>query len=245
MFRKIKSRHLVSIVIPVYKETISEFERIALQRCNKILSAYPAQFVAPESLDMQAYTKELPDASIIRFPEKYFKDTYTYSKLLTIPRFYKAFTGSEYILIYQLDAYVFKDNLEYWCKSGYDYIGAPWVNEDWIHQLKKDIRINFSSKWIRKVGNGGLSLRKVKSSLKASRYLYFLALIWWKNEDVFWSNVVPRLFPYKIPSVQTALKFSFDLDPERCYELNDRQLPFGCHAWDKNYSFWKTFIPAG
>ena len=31
------------------------------------------------------------------------------------------------MLIYQLDAYVFKDELLNWANKGYDYIGAPWL----------------------------------------------------------------------------------------------------------------------
>ncbi len=38
--------------------------------------------------------------------------------------FYKQFLNYEYILIYQLDAFVFKDELNY-CSQGIDYVGAP------------------------------------------------------------------------------------------------------------------------
>jgi len=41
------------------------------------------------------------------------------------PAFYDAFKAFDYILIYQLDAFVFRDELEYFCSLGYDYIGAP------------------------------------------------------------------------------------------------------------------------
>lgn len=39
--------------------------------------------------------------------------------------FYDRFAAYEYVLIYQLDAFVFADRLAEFCQMGYDYIGAP------------------------------------------------------------------------------------------------------------------------
>ena len=70
--------------------------------------------------------------------------------------FYRRFSKFEYILIYQLDAFVFKDQLNYWCKKGYDYIGAPWF--EGFHLTKTGVNIIG-------VGNGGFSLRRVKTHI--------------------------------------------------------------------------------
>ena len=35
------------------------------------------------------------------------------------------FLEYQYMLIYQLDAFVFEDKLDYFCELGYDYIGIP------------------------------------------------------------------------------------------------------------------------
>ncbi|MCK5681152.1 hypothetical protein KAI46_10130 [bacterium] len=51
-----------------------------------------------------------------------------YNKLLVFPGFWDAFPSFEYMLIAQLDAFVFRDNLDEWCRKGYAYIGAPWLN---------------------------------------------------------------------------------------------------------------------
>jgi hypothetical protein len=65
-------------------------------------------------------------------------------------------------------------------------------------------------------------------------------------EDVFWSLIVPVVYPqFKVADGQTALKFAFDTHPEICYEQNNRQLPVGCHGFNKyNPEFWNKFIPA-
>jgi hypothetical protein len=53
-----------------------------------------------------------------------------------------------------LDCLVFSSNLEEWCRKGWDYVGAPWLkNAD-------EPTEGFSA-----VGNGGLSLRNVRSAL--------------------------------------------------------------------------------
>ena len=64
------------------------------------------------------------------------------------------------------------------------------------------------------------------------------------HEDVFWSLYVPSLNPFfKLPNIYTALKFSFEKFPSKCFKENNQQLPFGCHAWGKyEFEFWKPFI---
>jgi len=65
------------------------------------------------------------------------------------------------------------------------------------------------------------------------------------NEDIFWS-LFSKLFVknFKVAKFDTAIKFSFDKDPEVLFGLNDNQLPLGCHNWwnDKNINFWKKYF---
>lgn len=64
------------------------------------------------------------------------------------------------------------------------------------------------------------------------------------NEDCVWSFRARRYHPgFKIASVAEALDFAFEVNPRRCYELNGRRLPFGCHAWNKyDREFWEPFL---
>ena len=63
------------------------------------------------------------------------------------------------------------------------------------------------------------------------------------NEDVVWTEVVPKLFPdFKIADPAAALAFSFEYNLPRSLQLNDGKLPLGCHAWDKHREFWKDYI---
>jgi hypothetical protein len=64
------------------------------------------------------------------------------------------------------------------------------------------------------------------------------------NEDCFWSFKAADYYPgFKIASVKEGLRFSFEMAPRRCFELNGGHLPFGCHAWSKyDRKFWEPFL---
>jgi len=232
---------LVSIVIPIYKEDLNAFEQISWCRCKTIFSDFDIIFVYPEGMSLQNY--EGAD-NCIAFPSEYFKSTRTYNVMMCSPFFYKEFLAYEYLLIYQLDAYVFENNLIEWCAKDYSYIGAPWVDATWIKEMKK--RFSFFDTLIYPVGNGGLSLRKVKQHYRWAHLFLVIKFVWrekW-NEDLFWTSFIHRIAPsYRVPDVKTALQFAFEEHPEKCYELNKRKLPFGCHAWEKfDTDFWLRFI---
>jgi hypothetical protein len=54
------------------------------------------------------------------------------------------------------------------------------------------------------------------------------------QEDVFWSVLVPDIYPkFKVPSLEIASKFSFDLYPSKVYNYC-KCLPLFIHAWEKN-----------
>lgn len=229
----------VAVVVPIYKEMAEVNERYSFWQCTEVLANYPIILVVPASLNT-SYYEALTEKSmhIVRFDDAYFKSVTAYSRLLTSKHFYNTFRTYDYILLYQLDAWVFKDNLAYWVKQGYDYIGAPWLEPPSISAHKKPI-VNLS-KWLKnKVGNGGLSLRKVESHIKWSWWVSFLFRLLPKNEDMLWTLFVP----FKKPSVKKALLFAFERNPSRSFVLTEQQLPFGCHAWEKyEIDFWKKYI---
>ena len=151
---------LNAVIIPIYQATVSDGEQQSLAQCCKIFVTKPILFVAPENLDVSIY-QQIAGAKKIEFvffPEKYFRSIESYSLLLMSPLFYQRFAQFKYILIYQLDAYAFRDELDAWCDRGYDYIGAPWLkkqNDDSITEAG--------------VGNGGFSLRRVQAFLDLGR----------------------------------------------------------------------------
>ena len=139
-----------------------------------------------------------------------------------------------------MDAFVFKDELKYWCNLGYDYIGAPWF--DRYHESTMDSPIIG-------VGNGGFSLRRVTKFYLGSKIAHLLRPDLKKlnvQEDMYWVNHIAPYFPgFKVAPIDIALKFAFENHPKRCLELNQNKLPFGVHAWHKyDLDFWRPFIEA-
>ncbi len=150
----VSHKKTVAIVVPMYKEKLSENEKISIKHLLHFLGNYDKYFITPKKLRTNH-----PEFKIIKFNNKYFKNTKTYSKLLLTKNFYKKFNDYKYILIYQLDALVFSDQLLYWCNKNYDYIGAPWINSE----MKK---LNHNYNKPDHCGNGGFSLRNIKNSIK-------------------------------------------------------------------------------
>lgn len=254
------TKQKVQIVIPVYKEHLNKWESMALKNCLHILSAYPVTLATPEGLDVDMILDESPQLKNTRFPASYFKNIAGYNALMLSSLFYSRFSAFEYILIFQLDAFVFRDELTYWCSKNYDYIGAPWViKPKYYRPLYRLFRAgkfalykSIGKPYIKgKVGNGGFCLRKVDSFYRATvakenkiiQYLkkYNQTKKTRFNEDVFWAT---ENNDFCYPSYQEALRFAFDMDPAICLSQTNEQLPFGCHGWSKkeNISFWKDII---
>jgi hypothetical protein len=252
----------VVIIIPFYRNSLSAYEIIALQQCQRILSAYPTIAVKPATLTLPDAAYTVSFASEEQFNEDYFKSIAGYNRLLLSTEFYERFIAYDYMLIYQLDAFVFKDDLTYWCSQEIDYVGAPWIRykddsllKKWELSLKSYLytRLNIKRKgvpssrqFMNKVGNGGLSLRRVKKfrditiSMQALISYYLSHSQHQYNEDMFWSIEVNRKQEQiNIPSWQVGLKFAVEFAPERALTLNNQQLPFGCHAWDRHVHFWR------
>ena len=120
----IQEKPSVAVVVPVYKAQLSREEQISLQQLQRVLGDYPKIFFAPEGLDFD-YGELMQGFRIERFPAVYFSGFLGYSLLMLSVGFYQRFLAYDYILVYQLDAFVFHDALPQFCAMGYDYIGAP------------------------------------------------------------------------------------------------------------------------
>ncbi|MET3977581.1 hypothetical protein ABIB62_000147 [Mucilaginibacter sp. UYP25] len=256
------TKEKVAILIPFYKDSITEYEILALKQSQKILGDFPIIAIKPNWLQLTDEVKEyLTD--IISFDDQFFANVPGYNALMTDSAFYKTFLNYEYILIYQLDAFVFKNTLNYWCSRGYDYVGAPWMNyhdyPDVIKTAKSNLKKWFYTRFNilkdglpsplqfeNRVGNGGFSLRRVdkfyKACLKMKEEIayYNTRHEYQFGEDVFWSVEVNRKGEFlKIPSYKIAVGFSLEQSPERGMRILKGELPFGCHAWDRDLPFWR------
>lgn len=222
-------KHEVIVVIPYYHSDLSEKEIISLKQVQKVLKKYDLCFIAP--LRLKPFFKG-GKYQVEYFENGFFESVSTYNLLMLTSEFYERFIRYRYMLIYQLDAFVFYDRLSYFCNLSYDYIGSPWIYPE-IGMIGDVFRKAY-------VGNGGLSLRNVYSCIKLLNDKKKELGDFTVNEDFFFSGVRGS---FKAAPLSIACEFSFETHVRKCFELNDRKLPFGCHAWERyDYSFWKPYI---
>ena len=230
----------IVIVVPIYKKQLSDLEKISLTQLQRVLGDYPRVFQAPESLEFD-YGCLGEGFSVERFPDEYFTGVYSYSHLMLEADFYRRFDKYKYMLIYQLDAFVFSDKLLEFCEMGYDYIGAP------VYPLTPHWHAIGTC-----VGNGGFSLRKIDSAIQMLEYSHSWlqtdpfkdVLVDW--EDLFWAYCgMKKNLSFQIPPKSIALKFSVQDNVSHAYKKMPAEMPFGCHGWYKdNFDFWKQRIQA-
>ena len=253
--------NLCCIVIPVYK-SLGFMDILVVRQAVEMTKGFNKVFVAPKNFLFDSSFDEFRHFEVEYFSKEFFHNIEGYNRLMLSSEFYERFILYENILIHQTDAHLFKEELEYWCMQGYDYIGAPWYFPDYKdNRLVLFVKTRFMKffyadehindlRHINKVGNGGLSLRKVSSALavlqavppaliekyrKASHYVY--------NEDTFWAleaKVVKKDF--RIPKMKDAMRFSLEKNADLAYQ-QIAELPFGCHAFDVHSTeFWEKHI---
>lgn len=255
-----------AILIPLYKKKLSKLEEIAITQCFSVLKDHPIIAIKPKSLSLGNYS--FPFKDIVDFDDQYFASIEGYNKLMLSAGFYEKFLQYKYILIHQTDAFVFKNELTYWCEKRYDYIGAPWLRDADYPDLLKKVKNKFLSyiytkqnkklpnstiphplQFENKVGNGGFSLRNTQRFYDICKLELSLINAYNNinqhrfNEDSFWGIEVNREKKrLRIPDYKEALEFSIENGYHFAFKLNDGKLPFGCHAWDKNLDFWQPII---
>ena len=264
-----KSSGRVAVLIPLYKQSLSIAEEYSLANTLRVLGSHDLYIIGPERLKehfLSTYKKAESDFRIALYPDKFFSSIKGYNKLLMSNFFYKSFSDYEYILILQADALVFSDVLDSWCDRNYSYVGAPWfvgieqperplsflgVGNGGLslRKVEDHIRVLSSPRYMPNFLPDNI---KQPISIKLFRwfihhfiYAYnFYPFFPKRNEDFFWGLFVPRYCGFfTVPSAEDAVSFSFEAEPSYLYKLNQNQLPFGCHAWEKyDVDFWRQVL---
>jgi hypothetical protein len=237
----------VEILIPIYKPSLDADETFSVDRTFKVLSNYPITFFGPHGLNLEFYTAKYPSAKYKFFEKKYFDSVQGYSRLLLQDYFYAAFAEREFMLIVQPDVYLFKDDLALWLNEPYDYVAAPWPNGITLNiKFGKFLIGTEGRSFTVYVGNGGLSLRRIKTSRALIKEHDDIAS-WFiqsgSNEDLFFSFMGSLSLDFNMPNQIKASLFAMEVNPEYFFHLNGSRLPMGAHAYKQySYDFWKQQI---
>lgn len=257
----------VVIVIPIYRDFLDEFEKVSLESIICHFNDFEIVFVAPDQMSTKSYQNyfsQLANYRIKYFSSDCFSSIEAYNKLLLNSQFYNSFEEYEFMLICQLDVFVFRNDLLAWCEKGYDYVGSPWIGSsrnfinltfEKINKISRKLKGKKpkNTAIIFKVGNGGFSLRNIKKSILITREKKEEIELFLKTkpeseyhiEDVFWSLYVPEHYTdFKIPYWKEALNFCVDRKPKKALNLNNNQLPMACHRFNQPEParFWKKYI---
>ena len=229
------------IVVPTHKYEPDELEQLSLKQLDKIINnEIDICFVCPEKFNTEAYKKlfEKSEFTTKVFDDKFFTSFKGYNHLCLDYDFYKSFEDYEYMLIYQTDCWIFRNEIEKFCDMGYDYIGGPIYSagSNWPS-------FKIGTRPI--VGNGGLSLRKISKMMKIldpKGYVYKKHKKEWEDieyEDMFLCDVLFHDILVNVPDYRVAEQFSIDSLPRHIAQLN----PMSVHRVFAFYQWWKTKIP--
>jgi hypothetical protein len=236
------------IVTPHHTNQLSLVAELGLRRCAETLGLkYDWFLVMPSRCDPKPILDITPLPTILPFPDDLFTSKRSAQLLYMSPDFFEKFKDYEYILLCELDAYIFHDRVEPFIQGDYDYIGAPWLDKEWL-KLSSHWYAKLPLHWVfrEQVGNGGLSLWRVEVFLKASRQLQpLIRRIRWLSHDIFWSQIASKLgVRIRRPTANVAARFAVETQPKKCFLLNGGELPLGVHGWDRyDWDFWREKIP--
>ena len=247
----------VVVIIPVHQKEPAPLEKISLQQTFTVLRKYPLVFMAPVQLDTswyEALSINGKRATIERFDWNGYD---AYSTLQTRSFFYHRFLAYKYMLTCHMDAFVFRDELDNWCATNYDYIGSVIYNTNFRMEdtLLKIITTYTNPDYF---GNGGFALKKVSTFHRiTSRYKLYIDFYHWQRrlrkrgfyDDLFHSLHYPKLFRrFNIAPKHIAQRFGADFVNWNENDLpftnaDCSSLPFGVHGWIKNHlPYWKPCI---
>ena len=227
------------IVVPVYNEVPNELEKLSLKQLDIIIKDdIEICLVGPNRINFSSYVELFNNKpKHENFDDKYFESNKSYSQLCLSYDFYKRFDNYEYMLIYQTDCWIFRNEIKKFCEMGYDYIGGPIYSPGsrWP---------SFKNSMRPVVGNGGLSLRKISMMLKLTDpngYLYNKYEDGWNSveyEDMFICDVLAHDIYINIPDYRIAEQFSIDTLPRHMNKL----IPMAAHRVFALYQYWNKRI---
>lgn len=147
------------VLIPTHKANPNDQERQSFLNTLTVLHAWPVKLLllkgTSADLYIQLAIKAGKDVEVTWADDGHLGSFENYNRMALSPSFYESMGNFEYMLIVQLDAWVFRDELRYWIQRGYDSVGAPLFLPRGRNNLSI-FREMFPSG-----GNGGLSLRRI------------------------------------------------------------------------------------
>ncbi len=157
------------VVIPVHKPDLAEDEKISLLACKKHLSNFSVFLIYPEGMDISAYISVFPELILKAVKKDWLSSVQAYNEMKLSLDFYTLFVKYQYMLTYELDAYIFNGNFESAGAFKFDFIGAPFFEGYWAADKGSDFITGC---------NSGFSVRNIQKCVKALNGMKSYRLHW-------------------------------------------------------------------
>lgn len=148
------------VVIPIYRLYLSEYEWRSLSSITSVLFRHSISILVPRAIvaDLLDVLASRLNLGVLKLQchvvdDHWLDSVASYNHLMLTPWFYNYYQDFSHLLIAQLDSYVFRDELAYWCALPYAYIGAPIYPEGSVYGEAN----------CQAIGCGGFSLRNIEA----------------------------------------------------------------------------------
>ncbi|KQS31312.1 DUF5672 family protein [Dyadobacter sp. Leaf189] len=201
-------KELVSVVVPILNPAINPTEEKILHNTLEKLEKYPLIFITYEGADLSIVKEHNEEIDVIYFPKTYFESRNKLASLFLLEDFYDRFNWCDFLLIHELNSWIVRDELYYWCKQGYDYIKAgPYFGSQQSvpdNVVKRLSGLNAEEKILFGKGyaDNGLYLcriermTKVLKSKRKEAYQYRHDETLANADSVFWELEANRFWPH-------------------------------------------------
>ena len=237
-----------------HKTTLADFEQLSLLRivdfCIQTNKLDDLIFVLPKS-NVESF-KDFCDTYVNKFTNDKFGYSYNFNfiyyddicfsslnaynnMLMLSENFYGDYSASyDYMLVYQLDGYIFDNQLDYFLDKNYDYIGGYYLPM-YCDRLAYKNFDNINDKHL--LMNGGVSLKKISFCIDCIENNFqningcdFDNIHSYMNEDAFFS----MFYTTEVTALE-SIKFSLNwAAAESHYAINNFKYPFCCHGINKS-----------
>jgi hypothetical protein len=163
------------VVVIVHRPDPSPAEQASLLQLMAVLGHRPILLLHPRGLDPRAYRRLAPALRCRAVAPRHLASYQAFARFKHSLGLYWSLRRYRFILFYELDAWIFRDDLDTWMASGYDNIGAPWF-AGWYPQPGEPLRLQGA-------GNGGFCLRRTSACLRVLLSFVYLEPL---------SEVIPR-----------------------------------------------------
>jgi hypothetical protein len=197
-----------------------------------MLDVQNVTLACPEGLDLTPYLHFWPELKVQRYATKHFLSIQSYNDLVISTAFYDPFAKDySYLLLHQLDAFLLSNQILQFCDQGYDYYGAPWkIGFPQYRFLLNLWPIKINAKRFH-VGNGGLSLRKIESTINLLQRKEGQISKTFFMEDAFFGYWGSIDSDFQACPPLVGAKFSLEMEPAYWIEKTG-SLPMGFHGFE-------------